>query len=102
MVWAALEAGLSGAGSDRTMREAYARFEGIEPGMSEHQVREELGEPYREYSSEDGLESYWQPGHAHPEPKDFHRVLVYRSIEPVLYVFLDRDGRVERTFVGGS
>jgi outer membrane protein assembly factor BamE (lipoprotein component of BamABCDE complex) len=91
-----------GSGVMRLLDPDYERFESIEVGMKEDEVRQLLGPPTREYSASDAPEDYYVPGFSFKRRPISGRVLIYVGVEPIAYIYLDKEGRVEDTFIGGS
>ena len=80
----------------------YERFEAVEVGMTEGQVRELLGEPARVYEAETAPEEYYVDGWSYERRPITNKVFIYFSAEPIAYVWFDEENRVEEVFVGGS
>ena len=80
--------------------EWYERRIGL--GMSEAQVRDNLGEPQKVYLAGSAPKYYYVSGYSYRERPISSKVLIYVSGEPICYVWLNEDGNVEDYFVGGS
>lgn len=87
---------------DSVFHEEYERFEQVEIGMTEGQVRDLLGEPYREYTRSNAPTDYYVEGYSFNRRPITSKVLIYIGSEPIAYVYLDDEARVEEVFVGGS
>lgn len=74
----------------------------IKVGMSEAQVREQLGEPMLVYEKATAPADYYVKGYSFKERDITHKVLIYKKSEPICYVYVDATGTVEDVFVGGS
>ena len=83
-------------------QEHYDKFRSISRGMTEREVRERLGEPFRVYSKGVPPEQYCVQGWACERRPINHRLLIFIAIEPIAYVYLDANNTVEHVFVGGS
>jgi hypothetical protein len=79
----------------------YARFRSVKPGWTDAQVRATLGKPYRTCRPA-GPTPCYIPGWARPRRAITGTVYVYLGSEPIAYVFMGADGRVDEVFVGGS
>lgn len=77
-------------------------YESIRVGMTEHDVRTRLGEPFRTYTRETAPKNYYLRSYGYEERQITNRVLIYATSEPVLYVYLDSRHRVEHVVVGGT
>jgi len=82
--------------------EQYAKFRSVSVGMTEKQVREKLGEPTFVHQKGVRPDTYCVPGWACERREVQHRLLIYRGVEPIAYVFFNSNGSVEHVFVGGS
>jgi SmpA / OmlA family len=82
--------------------ETYAKFRAISVGMTEEQVRQNLGEPTFVHQRGAQPEIYCVQGWACERREIQHKLLIYRGVEPIAYVFFDSSGKVEHVFVGGS
>jgi hypothetical protein len=82
--------------------EEYKRFEAIKIGMTAEDVLATLGEPDYRYAAATAPDSYYVPGYSYRKREITSRVLIYVATEAIAYVYIDPDGRVEETFVGGS
>lgn len=97
--WAALS--VAGPWLDRVLfPEDHARFESVQIGMTESDVRARLGVPYREYTGP--RDDYYVDGYSFKRREIRGKVLIYIGIEHVAYVYLDPNGRTEEVHVGGS
>lgn len=76
-------------------------WERISPGLSETEVRGLLGKPHREYD-EGAPADYYVSGYARKERRISGKVLIYMGADLVLYVWIDKQGKVEEVFRGGS
>jgi hypothetical protein len=80
----------------------YAELRSIKVGMTEAEVRAALGAPLHEYTQENAPKPYYVKGWTYKERSISHKVLIYIKAEPIAYIWIDRQGRVEDVFVGGS
>jgi hypothetical protein len=72
-------------------------------GLSEPEVIRLLGEdPAYRYKRDGGPQDYYVEGWARRERPITGSVLIFMFGEPICYVWLDEQGRVEDFFVGGS
>ena len=75
----------------------------VSPGMTEDEVIRKLGKPFEVQSPETGQQRCRVDGYSHTERTISNRCLVYfGAYEAIAYVYIDRNGRVEDVFVGGS
>jgi hypothetical protein len=77
-------------------------FRKVKIGMTEAQVTELLGQPFRLYTKDDAPVDYYVKGYSYKERAITNRVLIYVKVEPICYVYIDQKGIVEDVFVGGS
>lgn len=82
--------------------EEYKRFHSVKVGMTEKEVIELLGEPYRAYDTRTAPADYYVPGYSHKRRAITNKVYIYVATEPIAYIYLDERNRVEDVFVGGS
>ncbi len=80
----------------------YRLFRQIKPGMTEEHVVELLGQPYKTYEKSTAPADYYVKGYSFKQREITHKVLIYVRIEPICYVYINREGVVEDVFVGGS
>jgi outer membrane protein assembly factor BamE (lipoprotein component of BamABCDE complex) len=99
-----LLAGLSIAscGPHPVFQKDYERFQAIKEGMTEQEVREKLGEPAHMYDRANAPKDYYVKGYSFKERPISNKVLIYIASEPIAYVYLDDQNKVEEVFVGGS
>lgn len=71
-------------------------------GLSEAQVRERFGEPYRIYDAASAPEDYYVKGWTRRERPITSKVWIFFVGEPICYVWFDEEGGVEDWFLGGS
>jgi outer membrane protein assembly factor BamE (lipoprotein component of BamABCDE complex) len=88
--------------TERVFREEYERFQSIKVGMTEQEVREKLGTPVHVYDRASAPKDYYVEGWSRKERPITNKVLIYISSEPIAYVYLDDQNKVEEVFVGGS
>lgn len=77
-------------------------YESIRFGITEHEVRARLGEPFRTYTRETAPKNYYLPSYGYEERQITNKVLIYVTSEPILYVYLDSRSRVEDVVLGGT
>jgi outer membrane protein assembly factor BamE (lipoprotein component of BamABCDE complex) len=80
----------------------YELLRKVKVGMSEQEVRSILGVPQHEYEGATAPTPYYVKGWAYKERPITNKVLIYIRSEPIAYVWIDQNGRVEDVFVGGS
>lgn len=80
----------------------YARFRAVKTGWTEEEVRRRLGPPYRAYDRATAPKDYYVRGWARKERAITNRVLIYMGDEPIAYIYIDGENRVEDVFVVGS
>lgn len=79
-----------------------ALWEQVRIGDTDASVREKLGKPYREYRRETAPHRYYVPGYRFREREITEAVLIYMGADLVLYVWINKEGRVEDKFIGVS
>ena len=101
---AILLAGLSigSCGPNPAFQKDYERFHAISVGMTEQEVREKLGEPVHIYDRANAPKDYYVKGYSFKERPITNKLLIYIASEPIAYVYLDDQNKVEEVFVGGS
>ncbi len=81
----------------------YSRAAAIRPGMTEADVVQQLGDPAQTYERETAPQHYYAEGYSYRERPISHKVLIYfGGMDMIVYVYLDRQGRVEDVYMGGS
>lgn len=80
----------------------YEQLRKVKTGMSEEEVRSILGVPQHEYNRATAPTPYYVKGWAYKERPITNKVLIYIRSEPIAYVWIDQNGRVEDVFIGGS
>lgn len=78
------------------------RFESIAVGMTEDQVAKILGPPDLHYTREDAPNDYCWPGYECKRRPISGKVLIYKGLVLVTYVYLNEKGTVEEVFAGGT
>jgi hypothetical protein len=89
-------------GCDEPFQEEHKKFASVVKGMSEQDVTQRLGEPYRMYTAADAPSNYYVEGYAREERPISGKVLIYMGTDSIAYVYIDKTGKVEHVFVGGS
>jgi outer membrane protein assembly factor BamE (lipoprotein component of BamABCDE complex) len=89
-------------GPSPVFKAEYERFQSIHAGMTEQEVREKLGTPAHVYHKASAPKDYYVKGYSHKERLITNKVLIYIASEPIAYVYLDEQNKVEEVFVGGS
>lgn len=89
-------------GPHPVFKQDYDRFHAITVGMTEQEVRQKLGEPNHIHEKATAPSDYYVKGYSFKERPITNKVLIYIALEPIAYVYLDNQGRVEEVFVGGS
>lgn len=95
-------AGLLRCGPSAVFKAEYERFQSIQAGMTEQEVRDKLGTPRHVYEKASAPEDYYVKGYSRKKRSITNKVLIYAASEPIAYVYLDDQGKVEEVFVGGS
>lgn len=72
----------------------------VTPGMSEQEVRDKLGEPFKVYAKETAPESYYLPSYPQKVRDITGKVLVYLRGASICYVWTDTNECVEEVFTG--
>ena len=88
----------SSSTEEAAIRERWRRQ--VEPGMSEQEVRDTLGEPFKLYAKDSAPESYYLPSYPRKVRDITGRVLVYLQGASICYVWTDPNERVEDVFIG--
>ena len=86
----------------QAFKEEYGFFRAVKPGMSEAEVVNLLGSPYKVYEKATAPQNYYLEGYSFKERPITNKVFVYIGTEPIAYIYFDDKNRVEETFVGGS
>lgn len=72
-------------------------------GLTEAEIIRVLGRPPAHvFDRSNAPADYYVDGWSRKERPITNRVLIFRFGEPICYVWIDNDGRVEDYFVGGS
>jgi len=77
-------------------------WKNVNVGDSETKVRDLLGPPIFEYTLENAPADYRVSGYGQPSRGITGKVLIYLKADLVLYVWIDKNGRVEEKFVAVS
>jgi hypothetical protein len=85
-----------------TYSKDYERFDSIHIGMSEEEVLQRLGQPDKIYQKGTTPKDYCVKGWACKARDITSKMFVYYGGEPVAYIYLDDQNRIEEIFVGGS
>jgi len=93
---------LAQCGPSDAFREDYEGLRSIKVGMTEQGVIEKLGTPLHVYDKASAPKDYYVEGWSRRERAITHKVLIYIASEPIAYVYLDDQNKVEEVFVGGS
>lgn len=80
----------------------YERFRSVQVGMSEGDVRQILGKPYKVHFRRTAGTDYYEEGYRFKRRPITNKVFVYIATEPIAYIYFDDANRVEDVFVGGS
>jgi hypothetical protein len=83
-------------------RAEHERFRSIRVGMTEREVRDKLGQPVYEYDQASAPSDYYVKGYSFRARPITNKVLIYVASEPIAYIYIDHQNRVEEVFVGGS
>lgn len=83
-------------------KDEYELFHAVKPGMSEAEVVNLLGSPYKVYEKAAAPKNYYLEGYSFKERPITNKVFVYVGTEPIAYIYFDDKNKVEETFVGGS
>jgi outer membrane protein assembly factor BamE (lipoprotein component of BamABCDE complex) len=83
-------------------KEEYETFRSVQPGMSEEQVIQLLGKPYKVYEKDTAPKNYYVEGYAFKQRPITNKVYIYVASEPIAYVYFNKDNKVEEIFIGGS
>lgn len=80
----------------------YKAFKSLRHGMTEAEVVAKLGKPHKVFEKATAPANYYVDGYTFKKREISNRVLIYYSHEPIAYVYLDGDNRVEEVFIGWS
>lgn len=80
----------------------FERVEAIKVGMTHDQVAQILGPPDLEYTAENVPENYYWPGYRFKRRPVSGKVLIYKRLVFVAYIYLSVEGTVEEVFTGGT
>ena len=86
----------------QAFKKEYELFCAVKRGMSEVEVINLLGSPYKTYDKATAPKNYYLKGYSFKERSITNKVFVYIGTEPVAYIYFDDKNKVEETFVGGS
>lgn len=87
---------------EETFQEQYGLFRSIKVGMTELEVVHTLGQPYKTYDAMSAPKDYYVQGYSYRRRQITNKVYIYIGTEPIAYIYIDKQGRVEEVFVGGS
>lgn len=90
---------------DRDLYPHLEKYREIRRGMAEHEVIRLLGKPDKLYDEHSAPRDYYVKGYARKERPISSKVLIYmgrRDGDVVIYIWVDRRGFVEETFIGPS
>ncbi len=80
----------------------YELLRSVKIGLTEEDVVELLGQPYKVYQATDAPDDYYVEGYSRKERRITGKVFIYIASEPIAYIYFDHDNKVEEVFVGGS
>ncbi len=80
----------------------YELFQSVKIGMTEEEVVQLLGQPYKIYHATDAPENYYVDGYGYKERPITNKVFIYIASEPIAYVYFNHNNKVEEVVVGGS
>jgi hypothetical protein len=87
---------------DEVFGDQYRLFQSEQRGMSEQEVVQLLGKPYKVYEASTAPSDYYIEGYSYKRREITNKVYIYIATEPIAYIYLDKENRVEAVFVGGS
>lgn len=87
---------------NETFRKDYERYGVVKIGMTDEEVVNLLGSPYRVYDKATAPRDYYIDGYAHENREINNKVFIYISTEPIAYIYFDGENKVEDIFIGGS
>ena len=61
-----------------------------------------LGQPWKVYHRDTAPKNYYVEGWTYKKRPIKEKVFIYLEGSPILYVYFDKTGKVEYTFIGGS
>ena len=80
-----------------------ARFDSIEPGMTEQQVRHLVGEPGEVHEKDAAPQDYYVEGYTYERRPITNKVFIYwYGSDHIAYIWFDPSNRVEHVYLGGS
>lgn len=81
----------------------YKILQKIEIGMSEDQVYDILGKPAMKYEKNTAPKDYYVKGYYYRKRKITNKVLIYyKALDRIVYVYIDKDKKVEFVGIYGS
>jgi outer membrane protein assembly factor BamE (lipoprotein component of BamABCDE complex) len=81
----------------------FGKVEAIQVGMTKAEVLQRLGPPNHLYRAGSAPEHYYVSGYTHRRRPIEGEVMIYLGgFDMIAYLYLDRNGRTEDKFVGGS
>lgn len=87
---------------NETFRKDYDLFGAVKVGMTEEEVTNLLGSPYKIYYKGTAPTNYYVEGYAYKKRDISNKVFIYIGVEPIAYVYFDNQNKVDDVFVGGS
>jgi outer membrane protein assembly factor BamE (lipoprotein component of BamABCDE complex) len=93
---------IAACGPSPVFKAEYERFRSIKVGMTEQEVRDRLGSPTHVYERRSAPQNYYVKGYSFKDRLITNKVLIYIGSEPIAYVYIDDQNKVEEVFVGGS
>jgi len=80
----------------------YKEYREIKIGMTQNEVENMLGQPYKVYYKDNAPKNYYIEGWNYKKRNINNKVYIYLEGEPIAYIYFDNDDKVEYVFVGGS
>jgi len=80
----------------------YKEYREIKIGMTQNEVENRLGQPYKVYLKDSAPEDYYIDGYSYNKRDITNKLYIYIDGEPIAYIYFDNYNKVEYVYVGGS
>ena len=80
----------------------YKEYRKIKVGMTQDEVENILGEPYKIYFKDTAPKDYYIDGYYYKKRYIKNKVFIYIDGEPISYIYFNDDDNVEYVYIGGS
>ena len=80
----------------------YKEYREIKTGMTQNEVENMLGQPYKVYYKDNAPKNYYIEGWNYKKRDINNKVYIYLEGEPIAYIYFNNKNKVEYVYVGGS